>query len=181
MADDQTDDKKDADDAEGKEEGKKSGSNLLLILIIVLLLLIIGAGAFLLFTQMGRDMIGIGQNPEEVKKVKMEELPPTDVTFFALPELLVNLTKSSPKQKKSPFLRLSLKLELPDKESEKTMQAVLPRIIDQFQIYLRQLRMEDIEGSQGLQRLREELLKRANDVSPSVEVRNVLFEVVLIQ
>lgn len=181
MADDQTEDKKEGEDeGEGGEE-KKSGSNLLLIIIIVLLLLIIGAGAFLLFTQMGRDMIGIGQNQEGAAKVKVEELPPTDLSYFAVPELLVNLTKSNPKQKSAPFLRLSLKLELPDKESEKTMQAVLPRVIDQFQIYLRQLRVEDIEGSQGIQRLREELLKRVNEVSAPIEVRDVLFEVVLVQ
>ena len=153
----------------------------MLIIIIVLLLLIIGAGGFLLFTSAGKSLIGLDQGEEGASKVKVEELPPTDLTYFAVPELLVNLTKSSGKKKVAPFLRLSLKLELPDKESEKIMQAVLPRVIDQFQIYLRQLRVEDIEGSAGIQRLREELLRRANEVSAPVKVGDVLFEVVLIQ
>tara|TARA_A100000171_G_C2138513_1_gene152484 strand:+ start:2859 stop:3401 length:543 start_codon:yes stop_codon:yes gene_type:complete len=166
-----------------KEESapKKSGPNILLVIIIVLLVLILGAGGFLFFTEKGKSLIGLGPTEGEQATEQQEVTPPTDLTYFAVPELLVNLSKSTVKQKKSPFLRLSLKLELPDKESEKMMQAVLPRVIDQFQVYLRQLRVEDIEGAAGIQRLREELLKRVNEVSAPVKVRDVLFEVVLVQ
>lgn len=170
-----------AESSENQGQKKSGGVNLLLVIAIVLLVLVLGAGGFLLFTSTGKRLIGLESTDEAVKKEKVDEVPPTDLTYFAVPELLVNLTKSSPRQKAAPFLRLSLKLELPDKESEKTMQAVLPRVIDQFQIYLRQLRVEDIEGSAGIQRLREELLKRVNEVSSSVKVRDVLFEVVLVQ
>lgn len=164
---------------------KKPGINILLIIIIALLVIILGAGGFLLLTSTGQSLIGLGPSAEEMAAAEKEEEeevePPTDLVYFNIPELLVNLTKSSGKQKTTPFLRLSLKLELPDKESDKTMQAVLPRVIDQFQVYLRQLRVEDIEGSAGIQRLREELLKRVNEVAAPVKVKDVLFEVMLVQ
>ena len=39
------------------------------------------------------------------------------------------------------------------------IEAVMPRIVDNFQIYLRELRLEDLRGSAGIYRLREELLR----------------------
>ena len=36
----------------------------------------------------------------------------------------------------------------------------MPRIVDKFQIYLRGVRVEDLRGSDGMHRLREELLLR---------------------
>ena len=58
---------------------------------------------------------------------------------------------------------------------------IQPRIIDRFQVYLRELRVEDLEGSAGMQRLREELLNRVNKVAHPVKVRDVLFAELLVQ
>ena len=60
------------------------------------------------------------------------------------------------------------------------LQAILPRVIDQFQTYLRELRISDLRGSKGIYRLQTELLARVNAASP-VEVRDVLFQEILIQ
>ena len=56
-----------------------------------------------------------------------------------------------------------------------------PRIVDNFQVYLRELRIEDLRGSAGVYRLREELLARVNTAVQPVKVKNVLFNEVLIQ
>ena len=55
-------------------------------------------------------------------------------------------------------------------EDTARLQAVMPRIIDNFQIYLRELRVEDLRGSGGIYRLREELLARVNAAVAPVKV-----------
>ncbi len=59
--------------------------------------------------------------------------------------------------------------------------AVMPRIVDNFQIYLRELRIEDLRGSDGIYRLREELLARVNAAVAPVKVTDVLFKEMLVQ
>ena len=39
---------------------------------------------------------------------------------------------------------------------------VMPRVMDAFQTYLRELRPSDLDGSAGLYRLKEELTRRVN-------------------
>ena len=39
---------------------------------------------------------------------------------------------------------------------------IMPRVMDAFQTYLRELRPSDLDGSAGLYRLKEELTRRVN-------------------
>ena len=57
----------------------------------------------------------------------------------------------------------------------------MPRIVDNFQVYLRELRLEDLRGSAGLYRLREELLSRVNIAAQPAQVNDVLFKEMLVQ
>jgi len=95
-----------------------------------------------------------------------------------MPEMLVNLTSTG---KKPAYLKLRLNLELADSESAEKVEAMMPRIVDSFQIYLRALRIEDLQGSAGLFRLRQELLSRATTAVAHVEIRDVLFKEMLVQ
>jgi flagellar FliL protein len=61
------------------------------------------------------------------------------------------------------------------------IQPYLPRILDAFQIYLRELRPADLEGSAGLFRLKEELLRRINLSVYPAKVEGVLFKEILVQ
>ena len=47
--------------------------------------------------------------------------------------------------------------------------------------FTRELRVEDLRGSAGVQRLREELLMRVNTAVHPIEVRDVLFKEMLVQ
>jgi len=58
---------------------------------------------------------------------------------------------------------------------------LLPRIIDNFQVYLRELRVGDLKGSAGIYRLREELLTRVNSAIAPSKVKGVLFKEMLVQ
>ena len=61
------------------------------------------------------------------------------------------------------------------------VEAVMPRVIDQFQTYLRELRIQDLRGSKGVYRLQMELLNRVNAAAYPIEIKDVLFQEILIQ
>lgn len=180
-----------SDDSEGedgkkkKKKPKKSGGGMMTILLAagiptVLILIIV---VVLFFTSFGLGLIGLetgeeGHGEEEVVEEPVVELP-EHITYYEMPELLVNIQTSSSKRK--PYLRLAVKFEIHDPEAVKTLDLIKPRIIDAFQVYLRELRVDDLEGSTGSQRLKEELLKRVNTVAAPVKVIDVLFQVFVVQ
>jgi flagellar protein FliL len=171
------------ENASAEEAGGKS-NKLMTILVLVLgpILLTAGILAGLYFSGFGEKIFSQGAHGGAPKaQEEGSGPPPAEVSYLEIKELLVNLTKSFKKSRNIPFLRLSLKLELPNEEASKKAEALRPRIIDSFQVYLRQLRTEDLEGGAGIQRLREELLKRANDVLRPIKVSNILFEQMLVQ
>jgi flagellar FliL protein len=100
------------------------------------------------------------------------------VSFLNVPDLIVNLNSPA---KQPRFLKVSLKIELESPEDEKKMERLLPRVVDQFQMYLRELRIEDLRGTSGIYRLKIELLSRVRASAPNVKVRDVLFQEILVQ
>jgi flagellar FliL protein len=58
---------------------------------------------------------------------------------------------------------------------------LLPRVTDIFQVFARELRASDLEGSGGIYRLREELLRRVNVAVYPSKVDAVLFKEVIVQ
>jgi flagellar protein FliL len=135
------------------------------------LVLVAAAAAGLYFTGIVDKLIG---RTKEVAEVVVA--PPA--VFFDLPDLLVNLNTTG---RKPSFLKLSVSLELERGQDLPRLQAVMPRIIDNFQVYLRELRIEDLRGSGGIYRLREELLTRVNAATAPVKVVDVLFKEMLVQ
>ena len=99
--------------------------------------------------------------------------------FYDLPDILVNLTSDDGRRQN--VLKLSVSLELPDQSARVEAESYLPRIIDNFQIYLRELRVSDLRGSAGLYRLREELMRRVDATMDGVDVRDILFREMLVQ
>ena len=79
--------------------------------------------------------------------------------------------------------RTSITLQplLEKKADEVRIKAVLPRIIDNFQVFLRGLRIEELQGSHGLYRVKEELLARVNAAAHPAKVKDVLFKEMLVQ
>ena len=63
-------------------------------------------------------------------------------------------------------------LELPDQKLVEQIKPLMPRVMDAFQTYLRELRPSDLDGSAGLYRLKEELTRRVNAaVAPTASTR----------
>jgi flagellar protein FliL len=130
---------------------------------------LLGGGAFFYFNGTIPKLLG--------HKTEAAAEAPKPLVFFDLPDFLVNLNSGG---RKSNFLKLTVSLQIEKPEDQMRLQAVLPRIIDNCQIFLRELRVEDLRGSGGIYRLREELLARINAVSP-VKIEDVLFKEMLVQ
>jgi len=102
---------------------------------------------------------------------------PDGVVFYTLPDIVVNMQAADGR---STFLKLKLTFELPDEDTAEALTPNLPRLQDMFQTFLRELRPEDLNGSQGSYQLRAELLRRVNLVAAPSKVNAVLIEEMLI-
>jgi len=174
-------------DGEAKAPSKGGGGKKKLIMIIALiLLLVIGglAGAYFTgFLDPVVEMI-MGDAAEENVCEKSEgeesegECVDQQAVFYDLQEVLVNLNTGG---RKSTFLKIRISLELEKESDIPLIKALMPRVIDNFQVYLREIRMEDLQGSAGIYRLREELLRRISAASAPSKIKDVLFKEMLVQ
>ncbi len=152
---------------------RMSGKRLVLFFILPILLL--GGGAAGLYLSGMLDTL-IGNAEED--PLEEEEEPAGPGFFYDLPDILVNLNTGNRRQN---FLKIRVSLELENESDVATIERLMPRIIDNFQVYLRELRLEDLRGSAGLYRLREELLRRVSTAAAPAVVRDVLFREMLVQ
>lgn len=160
-------------EGENGSRRRLSGKAIVLFIVLPLVLLLGGGGAaayFLLFTPAQETEMATAEAKADDKKI----------VFYDLPEMLVNMNTDA-NSKKRTFLKIRVALELESEGAAKDIEAVLPRVIDSFQIYLRELRLDDLKGSAGILRLKEELLHRLNTTARPVKVRDVLFKEMLVQ
>lgn len=183
-----------AEGAEGGEGGaaaapaKKALSKKLIIIIAAVGLVVVGGGVggALYFTSAKKEAALTEQKDKEKEKEKpkaaegegAEGEKKAKVAFFSLGDLLVNLSGEG---KRPNYLKVKISLELADEKDAAMMESLKPRIIDNFQAYLRELRIEDLRGSAGLYRLREALLLRVTEAVQPIRVRDVLFQEMLVQ
>jgi len=106
------------------------------------------------------------------------ELPPEHATFFDVPDIIVNIQSAD---STPAYLKLAVSLELDSAEARAAIEPVMPRVVDQFQTYLRELGVDDIRSSMGVMRLKEELLRRVNLAAAPTPVRDVLFKEMIVQ
>lgn len=99
--------------------------------------------------------------------------------YYQMPKLVVNL--SGAEGERTPYMELELVLEAASTDTFETVPNDMPRLKDQLNAYLRELRVEDLNGSGGDFRLRRELLKRFNTVIAPAKVDAVLIQGMLIQ
>lgn len=175
---DRTPPKVDASDKDGEAEDaapkKRFGKKFLLMAGAgaLVLLVAVGAGAYFFFFS----------GSESDTKVRMgangAPLVAPQVVFFDMPDIVVNIQSADGTPA---YLKLAISLELDAADEKPGLQALMPRIVDQFQSYLRELRIDDLRGSAGVMRLKEELLRRINAAAAPFAVRDVLLKEMIVQ
>ncbi len=171
--------------AEGGGKAKKKGKGKLLLFILLPLVLLLAGGGAAFYMGLLDGMLGKteeaaaeGQGTEGHGAAKPEAAPAAEPVFFDLPDMLVNLHTTG---NRAAYLKMKLSLQYSDPQVTPILQKMQPRVIDSFQIYLRELRLEDLEGSAGLLRLKEELVARANQLLAPATIDDVLFKEMLVQ
>lgn len=190
-------DKKTADDeltidgegGEGEGAAKKKPPLMLIIIAAVALVLVIGGGAAAYFLFLAPHKPAAASAPKPKKPAKKDgdkkddkegaqiSDGPDGVVFYTPPDFVVNMQTADGRPT---FLKLKLTFELPDHATADTLDEDMPRLQDVFQTFLRELRPEDLNGSQGSYQLRMELLQRVNLVIAPSKVNSVLIEEMLI-
>ncbi len=172
VGEDDGDDNGDGEDLESSDSG---GNKKLFIIVGAVILLVIGGigGAYVAGLLDPIIEAIAGGEPGEG-----DDSAAAGTVFYDLPELLVNLNTGG---RKSTFLKIRVALELQKQEDIPKVEEMMPRIIDNFQVYLRELRIEDLKGSAGMYRLREELLTRVAAAAAPAQVNDVLFKEMLVQ
>lgn len=163
--------------AEGEDEegGKKSGK-MKLIIIGVAALLVLGGGGGAAAYFMG--FFG-GEEMKEMAGDAVEKpAAPKPAYYYSVPEITVNLSSA---ETRATYLRMNISLEFSDEDMVSQVEPNLPRVMDAFQVYLRELRIDDLNGSAGLFRLKEELQRRINLAIYPARVDDILFKDIKVQ
>lgn len=156
-------------DEDGNPIPKKAKGGKKKIILLLVILIVVGGGVGGLFFL---GIIGGGAEEKVVEETQERTI------YFDMDEFLVNL--NNPGNQVS-FLKTIITLELPNQKSFNEVQSIMPKVRDTFQIYLRELRNSDLQGSAGLQRLRTELLLRLNTQLEDGKVNNILFKEIIVQ
>ncbi len=157
-------------DEEGEDAAVPSKRKfpLKLIIIAAVAVAVLGGGGTAAYLMFG-----------SVKETKAAAMPAKPVVFVDVPEVLVNLSSSG--SDRAQYLKIKVVLEVADAALTPQIQATMPRVLDTFQTYLRELRPTDLDGSAGLYRLKEELTRRVNLAIAPSRINAVLFKEIVVQ
>lgn len=194
MAKDKVKEAPEGDAAEGEEGDAPAKKKLPLKMLIIAgaaAVLVLGGGGTAAFIFLKpKPEAGAEQGKKEEKKKEKKEKKgegektigeiregPDGVLFYTMPNVVVNMQTA---EGRATFLKLKLTLEVPDQETVDLLEPNMPRLQDMFQTFLRELRPEDLQGSQGSYQLRMEIQRRVNLVIAPAKVNAVLIEEMLI-
>jgi flagellar FliL protein len=152
---------------EGKGPSKPGRKKLIIIGAAALLVLGAAGGGFMYWQKSKAATAAIASGKKAM-------------VFFDLPEITTNLAMQSGQERPS-YLKLKVALEVESQKMVEEITPLMPRVMDNFQIFLRELRPIDLEGSAGLYRLKEELVRRINAAVYPARVEAILFKDVLVQ
>jgi len=161
----------DTEEGAKSEEGgaaPKSKKKLIMIAGAALLVVVLGGGTWFMFFR---------SHGEDTHAEAAKEVPKPG--FVEVPDMLVNLTGIAGERVQ--YLKIKIVLEVKEEKLAEAIKPTMPRVIDIFQTYMRELRASDINGSVGMFRLKEELTKRVNVAVAPSQVSAVLFKEILVQ
>lgn len=156
---------------EAAPAAKSKKKKLIIIGAAVAVLALGGGGAFMFLG-------GKGKHAEEEAAAAASAGKEGQPVYFEMPQILVNLNTGG---KQVSFIKTTVTLELSSAADMPTVQANLPRLVDSYNTFLREMRASDLYGSSGAYRLREEMLARANKVLAPAKVQDVLFKELIVQ
>ncbi|MCX7982195.1 MAG: flagellar basal body-associated FliL family protein [Syntrophales bacterium] len=151
------------------EEGKKKSPLMLIILVILLLLMLVavGVGAALYFMK----------QPSEAEKKKTAPVTAAIGPMWTMDSMIVNLADQGGER----YIKVSMQFELNSPEVAKELDLVKPKIKDMAIDLLSSKTYAELADNAGKQRLREELMFKANSIITQGKITKVYFTEFVIQ
>lgn len=175
-------------DEENEESKSKKGGNIVLIAVISMLVILLVIGGLVVFLLMGGDDEQAKQdaaNPAQSQAVAKKVPSPRERSndffnvgpMYPMNQFLVNLLSDSG----SRYLKMELNLELSEEKLAAEIDQKKPLIRDIVIRTLSSKTFEDISTSKGKERLKDELVRRINEVLRDGYIKNVYFTDFIVQ
>jgi flagellar FliL protein len=173
---------------EGLERKKISGKKILMFGGGALVVLLVIMGVMSLFggdddaqdaedAEMAQLAEDAAEKREQIEAEQDKTPEQLKLLFIEIPPQRYNLNTGGDGVS---FLDARIILEIDRESFRADVEAKMPRILDEFNIYMRELRPEDLNGAAGIFRLKEELLMRINQAVAPTRVKDVLIQEFLI-
>ncbi len=156
-------------DSENAEEAPEKKRSKLPLILGLALALAGGGGSF--FAVYSGILPGTSEHASSDGKTDRAANPMEvpDVAFVPVDPLVIGLGRASSAR----HLRFRAQLEVPSDERSQ-VEALLPRVVDVMNTYLRAVEISDLEDPSALVRLRSQLLRRVQVVTGQERVNDLL-------
>ena len=178
----------DEDDFEGGPVKKKVSGKKLILFIVLPILLLGGAAGAVFALGLLDPILGIQAEHPEGEAAEGHEAPaedhaaPQEVAppgiFYPMEEITVSLSGTGTRKN---FLVVEIQLELENQEAVTAVEQLRPKIVSEFNVFLRELRPEELNGSEGAYLIREELYRRVSQIVAPTPVKDLLLVKMLVQ
>ena len=159
---------------EQQQEEEKGGKKKLIIILIPVLLLILGGGGFaaykFLFAPEDEEKPA-EKITKEVKNVEEHGVEVEVGTFIA------NLADKDADR----YIKVTIVMEVQDEKVKEEATKRMPQIKDSINTLLFTKTSEDLKSSEGIEKLKEEIIRRINAILPTGGVKDVYFTEFIIQ
>lgn len=102
--------------------------------------------------------------------------------YVALPEFLIDLSPDS--RGRITYLKMSASIVVDHRQDENSLQRIAdvkPHIVERTSFFLRELQPEDFQGSEAMERVKQELLRRVNLVLGTMKAEEIVINELVIQ
>jgi flagellar FliL protein len=166
-----------AEETKEQEEQPKGGKKKLIILLVVLLILIGGGGGaaykFLVLDKQKKN-----QEENKAEKIQEEIRNVENIgIMFEVGTFVVNLSDKDADR----YLKVTVILEIENEQVKQEVEKRLPQIKDSITTLLLTKTSRELRTAEGVERLKEEILRRVNAILPLGGVKNVYFTDFVIQ
>jgi flagellar FliL protein len=159
----------DIDLSTNKQENNNNGTegNKKLLLIVVLALVIVGVSILVYY----KFIVSSNNSTNDPNDLS--------VVFIPMEEITVNLRQGV--ENNTSWLKIRVTLEVHGKSNGELVKNMLPKIVDIFQTYLKELRKSDLDGSFGIYKIKDEMMLRINTILYPAKIEGILFQDFMMQ
>ncbi|WP_457621919.1 flagellar basal body-associated FliL family protein [Persephonella sp.] len=167
-----------AEENKEQEQEEKKGGKKKLIIIAVLLLVILagGGGAAYKFLVLDKQKEEEQENKAEKIQEEIKDIENLGI-MFEVGTFIVNLADKDADR----FLKVTVILEIENEQVKMEVEKRLPQIKDAITTLLFTKNSRELKTAEGIELLKEEIIKRVNAILPLGGVKNVYFTDFVIQ